>query len=81
MFGERRKARDLVRPTSNHLHRSGQEVIELPHVLNVVPRWTSWGLLQLAEGHRWKRWKITALPGLSFATTHSRNNGTLLTLK
>ena len=53
MFGQGGKARDLLRPASNHLHRSGQEVIELPHMLSVISRGASWTLLKLVKGHRW----------------------------
>lgn len=50
MFGQGGEAGDLLRPTSNHLHRSRQEVIKLPHMLSVVFERASWTLV---KGHQW----------------------------
>ncbi len=52
MFGQGGEAWDPLRPTSNHLHRSGQEVIKLPHMLSVVSLRASWTLLDLVKGHQ-----------------------------
>lgn len=49
MFGQRGEARYLLRPTSNHLHRPGKQVIKLPHMLSVVFQRTSWTLLELGN--------------------------------
>lgn len=49
MFGQGGKAGDLLRPASDHLHGSGQEVIKLPDVLSIISRWTSWTLLELQK--------------------------------
>lgn len=51
---EGREARDPLRPVANDLHGSGQEVVELPDVLGVVPLRTSRALLELqpANSHQ-----------------------------
>lgn len=52
VFGQGGEARNLVGPTSDHLHRSGQEVVELTHVLSVVPHGAPWSLLRQVKGHQ-----------------------------
>lgn len=47
MSGQGGEAWDLLRPAPDDLHRSGQEVVKLPHVLSVVPRRTPRVLLKL----------------------------------
>ena len=52
MLGQGGKARDLLRPTSNHLHRSGQEVIKLPHMLSIISQRAFRTLFELHESSR-----------------------------
>lgn len=52
MSWEGGEARDLLRPASNHLHRPGQQVIKLPHVLSVVSWRAPRTLLALVKGRQ-----------------------------
>lgn len=58
MFRQGGEARDLLCPTTNHLHRARQKIIKLPDVLCIISQRTSRFYLELQQNPLSERRKL-----------------------